>query len=170
MNHLSEIDLALYSSGDLSFLQRWKANRHVKSCADCARELDAFRTISHIAANTREQLPEDVAWGHLAAEMKANIHVALEAGKIAGPMEEPVRIWRPWHAVAAFASVVALVVSGFVVTKPASPTQPVSEMTLVGSDARLGTVSGNVEGGSFVRQRRFNPETGEQTTLIVYAQ
>jgi anti-sigma factor RsiW len=184
MNHLNDVDLALYSSGDLSFVERWRMSRHVKSCAECAREVEGYRTVSHIASNSREQLPEGLAWGHLAAEMKANIHLGLEAGRVVGPVEDSGLAWHPWRAAAVFASVAVMAVSGFMLSRPdyaetgsqeivlsaGKAGVEVSEnggtMVLMESDAKLGTVSGN---GS-VRRRHINEETGEVTILNVYAQ
>jgi hypothetical protein len=76
--HPSETDLALLSAGDAGRLRRYSLERHVRSCVDCQEKVDAFRELrTRVAA---EELP-DLNWGTLAAEMRANIRLGLEAGE-----------------------------------------------------------------------------------------
>src|ERR1019366_954019 len=74
----------------------------------------------------REMLPDlaelpDLSWNRMAAEIKANIRLGLEAGECVGAAEMPLR--RPasmsaWRASAAFASIVLLVGGCLVLERP----------------------------------------------------
>jgi len=81
--HLPIHQLALYSGGELSWWSRWAAGRHIRSCEACSGELRAFSEARQDLRQRAEGLPEGLNWNRLAAEMKANIHLGLEAGEIA---------------------------------------------------------------------------------------
>jgi hypothetical protein len=81
--HPSMRRLALLAGGELSWWERFQANRHVHSCGRCSAELAAFAESRERLRAGAEELPADLNWDRLAAEMKANIHLGLEAGEIA---------------------------------------------------------------------------------------
>ena len=57
------------------------------------------------------EMPEEVNWDRLAAEMKANIHVGLAAGECVGAAEPQARRL-DWRAAAVALPVAALVLAG----------------------------------------------------------
>src|SRR5690242_16922339 len=79
MRHPSQATLALHAGGDLGKFARWRLMRHLAHCDACASELMAFESTREMIAELGE-VPA-VAWGSLAAEMKANIRLGLAAGE-----------------------------------------------------------------------------------------
>src|SRR5579872_4273936 len=79
MGHPSETRLALYAGGDLGRWGRWLVGRHVGECPDCQREIADFSALRSDVCQVAE-LPE-IEWQPLAAEMKANIRLGIEAGE-----------------------------------------------------------------------------------------
>jgi hypothetical protein len=108
VNHIGETDLALLSGGDAGRFQRYSAMRHLRGCADCRQRLTAFEQL-------RTELPEldlpHVNWSALASEMRANIHLGLEAGECVRPVSQR-RDWTIRFA-AAGACIVVLAAAGF---------------------------------------------------------
>ncbi|MBL8219512.1 MAG: hypothetical protein JNL62_09785 [Bryobacterales bacterium] len=109
--HASETDLALYVGGDLGLWARFRIRRHVSACAACSarhRELvEARAALREIAA----ELPAELDWERLSAEMRANIHLGLAAGEcVATPQERTAELtgWRPAAVLAGAALVVAV--------------------------------------------------------------
>jgi hypothetical protein len=81
MKHLSEIDLALLAGDDAGRMRRYSLARHVRQCAACQERVDEFRELrADIATHAEAGLP-DMNWSGLAAEMRANIRLGLEAGE-----------------------------------------------------------------------------------------
>ena len=79
MKHPSIEDLALYAGGELPWWTRLPMRRHVKGCALCQEEVALF---SEAAAGVRfetGEMPENVQWDRLAAEMRANIRLGIAA-------------------------------------------------------------------------------------------
>jgi len=94
MHHPSETDLALYAGNDLSRLARLRVDWHLRTCGKCQQEVTEF---SSLRAETVRNAPEpDVNWSRLAAEMKANIRLGLEAGECIGPLQTRHRGHAPW--------------------------------------------------------------------------
>jgi len=126
MKHPNQATLALHSGGDLGFFARWRTERHLAHCDRCRDAIDAF-------AATREIIPElaeipEIQWNRLAAEMRANIRLGLEAGECVRAGDPPLRqtpLFTGARVVAALASVVALLVTGIVLEFPA-PTRTVA--------------------------------------------
>ncbi len=83
MKHPNEADLALYAGHDLNFVSEWRVGRHVAECGNCRESVDTFRSLRLEAAALGE-LPPDIAWNRLASEMKANIRLGLEGGRVRG--------------------------------------------------------------------------------------
>jgi hypothetical protein len=79
MHHPNESDLALYAGNDLSRFARLRVDWHLRTCGKCQQEVTEF---SSQRAETLRNAPEpEVNWDRLAAEMKANIRLGLEAGE-----------------------------------------------------------------------------------------
>jgi hypothetical protein len=79
VKHPSIENLALYGDGELAWWTRATVGRHVRACAQCQREVAAFRdTADAVRAETAE-MPSGVQWDRLSAEMRANVRVGLAA-------------------------------------------------------------------------------------------
>jgi len=103
MKHPSIESLALCAGGELPFFQKWATRRHVHGCDVCQSEVRAFLEASRAAAQETEVMPDGVHWESLAAEMRANIHLGLEASEAISaykPAEPPVMPSLSWHTVA----------------------------------------------------------------------
>ena len=124
MRHPNQATLALHAGGDLGPIKRWFTARHVAGCGLCREEIAGFEEM-------RELLPElaelpDISWNRMAAEIKANVRLGLEAGEcvktadLALPRHTAMAGWRP---VVAFASVLVLVGGCLVLERP-TPAPP----------------------------------------------
>jgi hypothetical protein len=110
----------LHAGGDLGFVARWRLERHLAGCDRCRDEVDAFVATREIIPDLAE-IPE-VPWNRLAAEMKANIRLGLEAGECVRAGDVPLRqspLFTGARAAVALASVTALLVTGIVLERPA---------------------------------------------------
>jgi hypothetical protein len=83
--HPSARKLALLAGGELGWWQKLRASHHVSSCRDCRAELESLRDARAETADLAQELPPGVNWDTLAAEMKANIRLGIEAGQIVAP-------------------------------------------------------------------------------------
>ncbi len=191
MKHPNEATLALHAGGDLGLIARWRTERHLAKCQRCQDELAAFDSL-------REVLPElaetpEVAWNRLAAEMKANIRLGLAAGEC---VREGPRAWlnRPVmagaRAAVAFGSVIALLVTGLVLQRPAPTTVSAAGVEIRSLDngiqvreggEALRLLHGVPAGGEnsvtympsaqgSMRARYVDPQTGYVTVANVYAE
>ena len=108
MNHPPENDLALLAGGEAGRLRRFLLNRHTRTCSDCQEKIAEYREL-------RTQLTEtglpDLNWNFLAADMRANIRLGLEAGACVRSTPVFMR-WNPRLGMA-FASLALLAGSGF---------------------------------------------------------
>jgi len=95
--HVIETDLALYATGDLPFWRNALVNLHVRRCDECRDLLEALRADRQELRRSINELPANVDWDQLAAEMTANIRVGLAAGECVTPREHKVAAisWRP---------------------------------------------------------------------------
>src|SRR5215467_12432484 len=120
MKHPSQAALALQAGGDLGFISRWRVERHLAQCDQCREALEAYQVTRQILPDLAE-IPE-IPWNRLAAEMKANIRLGLEAGECVRLGDPPLRETR-WftgtRAAVAVASIVVLLVTGAVLERPA---------------------------------------------------
>lgn len=135
MKHPSEATLALYAGGDLGPLSRWRTERHVAGCDRCRLAVDEFASVRESVTGF-EDLP-GLSWNRLAAEMKANIRLGLEAGEcVREPDARPAKrsgqaVFPGWRALVACVSMVALVVAGILLEHPAPPpTEPIQGTVL----------------------------------------
>jgi hypothetical protein len=176
--HPNELDLAALAGGDVSFLRQTLLHRHLQTCDECQDHLTAFRDLRENLAATAESnqdLP-DLNWDRLAAEMRANIHLGLEAGECVRQVSAR-GMWRdrllaPLHSARlalAFASLLLLAGAGFFMrdyrtaaspnvigaSAPVTATPeyrlPVLESSMSGIEMRTGPISFaflNREGGA----------------------
>jgi len=83
MRHPQLSDLALFAGGDLGFFASLETRLHVARCTECRAEVERFSDASKTLKAEAAQLPEGLDFDNLAAEMRANIKLGLEAGSIA---------------------------------------------------------------------------------------
>ncbi|HWE49075.1 MAG TPA: hypothetical protein VG273_04775 [Bryobacteraceae bacterium] len=85
MKHPSETDLALLAGNDAGRVRRFSLERHVRQCAACQEKVDEFRDLrSGVSACGETEFPDrnwNAHWDSLAAEIRANIRLGLEAGE-----------------------------------------------------------------------------------------
>ena len=107
MRHPDERHIALYAGGDAGWVERILTGWHVTHCGSCASLVEKYRRDRQALRHEMAELPADLDWNRLAAEMTANIRVGLEAGECVS--ERPSRAsrisWRPAFAGAGLALV-----------------------------------------------------------------
>ena len=142
-SHPAETDLALLASGDCGTIARYFMNRHVRKCAQCGAVVFQFEALR--AELARPALPE-LDWESLELEMRANIHLGLEAGECVRLVIP--RRTRDARLAVAFASLAFLVAAGFVMKNPPlsepaarKSAEPVLESTGTGIELRNGATS-----------------------------
>lgn len=195
--HPSESNLALFAGGELGFWDRLRIRHHIGNCDKCSRRVEEFGGIREWMLEQTE-LPSDIEWDSLAAEMKANIRVGLAAGQcVAAPEEaEPVRV--RWRTAAMAIPVLVVMVAGWLLqswprplqlhpresaaTAAALASDPVlkADPQGIGLEANGGTfalmhprgaaISVSVNGPGAVRTRYLDSETGYVTISHVYAE
>lgn len=79
MKHPSIQNLALYAGGELPWWTRFTMQRHVRGCAQCQQEVAFFGDVKVEARAEADVMPPGVQWDRLAAEMRANVRLGLEA-------------------------------------------------------------------------------------------
>jgi anti-sigma-K factor RskA len=188
MSHPDEVVLALYAGGELGFWERRRAGRHIRGCADCRRAVEEYREARLALRSGAGELPPDVQWARLAAEMKANIRVGLAAGECVGPVETaPARAF--WKTAVALVPVTLVVLAGVWLqrSQPPGPAAPapegiVLEATSEGIQLRqgegvlevqhpqAGEVMHSVSAEGTLRARYVDSETGYVTIAHVYAE
>jgi len=189
MKHPSQATLALHAGGDLGWLARWRADRHLARCPRCRDDMAAFSGLREILPDLSET-PE-LSWNRLAAEMKANIRLGLAAGEcVRGDAPPRHTLFTRARAAVALASVVAVLVTGLVLQHPAprpgaAPADAVVVQSTVDGDgiqvreggralrllhtgARNVTYSVGAQGS--MRARYVDPNTGYVTINNVYAE
>lgn len=107
--HVIETDLALYAAGDLPVCRSALVNLHVRRCEECRDLLEALRADRKELRRSADDMPANVDWDQLAAEMTANIRVGLAAGECVTPRERKVApiSWRPAAIVAGLVMLMA---------------------------------------------------------------
>ena len=153
-HHPSEAELALLAGNDCGRVSQFFLNRHVRRCEVC------IDTVADFVLLRQEMLRQEISlhdtvetaldWDRLAAEMRANIHLGLEAGECVRqtvPASAANPFWNPRMA-AAFASLVLLVGAGFALRAPQAPLAkaqtanvPTLESTKSGLELRAGANS-----------------------------
>ena len=191
MKHPSQATLALHAGGDLGWIARWRASRHLALCASCREDVAAFSGMREVLPDLNE-IPE-IAWNRLAAEMKANIRLGLAAGECVRAEEKPLRhtVFSGARAAVALASVLVLLITGGVVfERPASrqafaPVDGVvvqstrdgiqvldgdRALQLLHTGVRDRDVIRSVGAQGSMRARYVDPDTGYVTINNVYAE
>jgi hypothetical protein len=193
MKHPNREILALHAGGDLGWMARWKTARHLAGCARCTAEVAAFGEL-------REALPElnqtpEVPWNRIAAEMRANIRLGLAAGECVRSSDRPLRdgpLFTGARATLALASVLALMVTGLMLERPAPrpdvsneparSNEPMAQATANGIQRRSGdqgfglmhsgasSVTYTVSAQGTMGARYTDPETGYVTMTKVYVE
>jgi hypothetical protein len=110
--HPDALTLALFSSGDLGLWGNFAIRRHVRVCEACRRQVRSHQRSREFLHEAADEMPANVHWGRMAAEMRANIKLGLAVGAIAGRPEHPPRPLG-WRIAAAVACVVVLAISGW---------------------------------------------------------
>jgi hypothetical protein len=183
MNHPRENDLALLAGGEAGRIRRFLLNRHLRECADCRETVEEYRELRTDV--TELELP-DLNWSFLAADIRANIRLGLEAGACV----RATPVLRRWNArpAIALAGLLLLFVGGFfmrdVRLRPpvAEEATPVLRVTGSGVEIRSGTNSltllnhhGNATNQTVSAQgdigtRYIDSDTGSVTINNVYLQ
>jgi len=188
MKHPDEGNLALYAGGDLGALAAWRTRRHVVKCGTCRDTVAAYTELREVLPELAE-IPE-IPWNRLAAEMRANIRLGLEAGECVQPAAREENwsdaAWfKGLRAAVAVASVVVMVFTGFLLEKPvpvAVQEGPLVQATengiqvrsgeaafrLLNAGARSVTYSAGADGS--LGARYVDPETGYVTINNVYVE
>ena len=123
--HTSETDLALYASGDLPVWRKLATAWHVRGCEECRGLVETFRTDRDELHQAADRLPEDIDWDQLSAEMTANIHVGLAAGKCVSPRAPKPETLAWWRPAAAAAGILVLVAGAWWLNVPRSDTETI---------------------------------------------
>jgi anti-sigma factor ChrR (cupin superfamily) len=187
MKHPSQATLALHAGGDLQPLRRWLTARHLARCADCREEVAGYDEMRELLPELA-QLPE-ISWNRMAAEIRANIRLGLEAGQCVRVSEAPLRpaSMAGWRAAVAFAVVLVLVTTCMVLERPMPAAPHVAETSVestrdgiqvqAGGERMLGLMNGGVQRVTYTLDaqgamgaRYIDPETGSVTINTVYAQ
>jgi hypothetical protein len=112
MNHPAANDLALLAGGDAGPFRRFFLDRHARGCADCQGKIAEFQHQREEISIFHDELElPDLNWNSLAAEMRANIRLGLEAGACVRSAHLS-NGWNP-RLTLAFASLLLLVASSF---------------------------------------------------------
>jgi len=121
--HPTEDHLALFASGDAGFLRSALVARHIRTCPSCAATVEEYRELTAALADQVLVVPD---WDQLAAEMRANIRLGLEAGACVG--NPAVGGWRNPRLVFAMASLMILAGAGFTMRNHPQ-TEPATSVT-----------------------------------------
>ncbi|MGE5567754.1 MAG: hypothetical protein ACM3S5_01845 [Rhodospirillales bacterium] len=187
MTHPPESRLALYSGKDLSLASRFRIALHLRGCSRCRRLVREFQGVRQLAGGCAQELPPEVDWDVLAAEMKANIRLGLAAGRcVRATIVEPEPPKARWRAPAIVLPVLLLIIAGWILQSLNPPLRPAApEFVVEVSSAGIGvqrdgrgftllqphtenvvySVVGEAAGARYVDE-----ETGQVTISHVYAQ
>jgi hypothetical protein len=187
MRHPNQATLALHAGGDLGRLRSWWTARHIAHCVACRDEVAGYNEMRELLPELAE-IPE-ISWNRMAAEIKANVRLGLEAGECVREMELPLHrgTMTGWRAAVAFASVIVLVGGCLVLEHPAPQVAHASETSVrstrdgiqlqAGNDHMLGLMNGGAQNAVYhldaqgsMGARYTDPETGMVTINTVYAQ
>jgi hypothetical protein len=108
--HPHDHSLALLASHDTGWWMRRSLLKHVRDCTPCQERLAQFEVLRGELADSSSAIPQ-MNWDGLAAEMRANIRLGLEAG--ACVREKHVRRQVNPRLAVAFASLMVIVAASF---------------------------------------------------------
>ena len=123
--HVMETKLALYASGDLPLGRGLLVRLHVRRCDECQGLLEALRADRQELRRSSDDMPVNVDWDQLAAEMTANIRVGLAAGECVTPRERKVAVMS-WRPVAIAAGLVVLLAGAWWLNIPRADTESIA--------------------------------------------
>lgn len=135
MGHPTQAKLALFAGGDLGPFDRRRVTRHLNQCPECRRNAADFSDLRSEVSGLND-VP-DISWKRLAAEMKANIRLGVEAGECVAALSGPRRIYG-LRGLIACGSLAALLLASVLLQGP-PPHVPVASQ----SNQAIGEVSGN---------------------------
>ena len=184
--HPSASYLALFAGGELGRVRQWFMARHIAGCDRCRQEAAEFTALRDELQVMAED--PDISWSSMAADMRANIRLGLEAGECV--TEHPAAPSGAFslRAIVACASLAALLTVGFLIeqpsprsTYPSNKPEAVLETSGAGIQVTEGSQSMmllNVSshdvqyraGGSTMGARYVNSDTGQVTINNVYVQ
>jgi hypothetical protein len=185
MRHPDENGLAVLAGGEAGRVHRFFLERHLRNCENCQDKVAAFHDLRGQLAEV--ELP-DVNWNFLAAEMRANIRLGLEAGACVRTAKVS-KGWNPRLTVV-FASLLLLVAASVLLTDArlrhpvnvAEAATPVLQPTGSGIELRNGRDSFSflddkgtrtdqtVSAQGVIQARYVNGDTGSVTINNVYLQ
>lgn len=186
--HPNEIQLSLFAGGDVTLLHKVRTGLHLRRCERCRTEVESLQRGLAELRRAADELPANLNWHRLAAEMTGNIRVGLAAGEcVTTPPGKSDRLG--WRAAAVLASGTVLIMTAWWLNIP-----PSTHITANGNGVRLETTDSGIEmkqnGGSLellnqnagsgstvfvsmpgsLRARYVNQKTGQMTINNVYAQ
>jgi anti-sigma factor ChrR (cupin superfamily) len=185
INHPPETSLALFASGDAGPIEQWRIQRHVGACGECRESVAKYSALR--SEITDAGAPADISWNKLAAEMRANIRLGLEAGECVNPPARHVRFFGA-RSLAACGSLAVLLVAALWLERPVprvaqkqDADQIVLESTSSGIQVTeggqtLGLLHGRARSvdtfasGVAMRARYVDADTGNVTINNVYVQ
>ncbi|MEO8049936.1 MAG: hypothetical protein ABI833_05925 [Acidobacteriota bacterium] len=118
MTHPAQTDLALYTTGDLPLWRSPLVRLHIAGCASCRSWIAAFDSDRESIRRLAAEMPVDVNWDRMAAEMSANVRVGLEAGECVASRVRRPALGTGWRVAAASAGVAVLLVSAWWLNMP----------------------------------------------------
>jgi hypothetical protein len=185
MTHPDEHGLALLAGGETGRIHRFFLERHLRNCENCQDKVAAFHELRGQLAEV--ELP-DMNWNFLAAEMRANIRLGLEAGACVRTTKVS-KSWSPRLTVA-YASLLLVIGASVLLTDArlrhpvnvAEAATPVLQPTGSGIELRNGSDSFSflddkgtrtdqtVSAQGVIQARYVNGDTGSVTINNVYLQ
>jgi len=162
--------------------------KHLARCAECRDEVTEYNEMRELLPELAE-LPE-ISWNRMAAEIKANVRLGLEAGECVRPVEMPLHraSLKGWRAAVALASVIVMVGGCLVLERPAPQVVHAAETAVestregiewqAGDGHMLGLMNGGAQKAVYTLDaqgsmgaRYIDPVTGSITVNTVsYAQ
>lgn len=93
--HPSEVELALFASGDCGPVRRFQLRGHVSRCGDCRDTVASYGELRTAVRDVAlpDALSNEADWNRMASEMRANIRLGLAAGECVGTVPADVRSW-----------------------------------------------------------------------------
>jgi hypothetical protein len=187
MKHPSDAVLALYAGDDLGCWARLRTGRHLGGCERCRREVAAYQDLQAAVPELADLAA--AGWNRLAAEMKANIRLGLEAGACVPETAHAGSPWLGFRSAVACASMAVLLLASLALVERPAPraARPAAHgvvlratsggiewndgrqaMSLLHGNARGITLMVGAQGS--MRARYVDADTGYVTVNNVYAQ